>query len=62
LGQPEDDTHEPQQPASYAAQRPDAVMTLKIVDELLAGGHFEAARIAVKRALKAIEAEEMAGC
>ena len=62
LGQPEDDTHEPQQPASYAAQRPDAVMTLKIVEELLAGGHFEAARIAVKRALKEIQAEEMADC
>jgi hypothetical protein len=59
LGQPEEDTHEPQKPATYAAQRPDAVMTLKIVDELLAGGHFEAARIAVKRAIKEIQDEEM---
>jgi hypothetical protein len=41
-------------PASDTAQRPDAVMALRIVDELLAGGHIEAARVAVRRALKAI--------
>ena len=41
-------------PASDTAQRPDAVMALRIVDELLTGGHVEAARVAVKRALKAI--------
>jgi len=39
------------------AQRPDAVMALRIVDELLAGGHVEAARVAVRRALKAIAVE-----
>ena len=60
LGQPEDDIHEPQQPASYAVQRPDAVMTLKIVEELLTGGHIEAARLAVRRALKEIESEQFA--
>jgi hypothetical protein len=38
-------------------QRPDAVMALRIVDELLASGHVDAARIAVKRALKAIAVE-----
>jgi hypothetical protein len=62
LGQPEEDLHGPERTAPYAAQRPDAVMTLKIVEELLAGGHFEAARLAVKRALNEIQAEEMAGC
>ena len=61
LGQPEESPlEEPQQPASYAPQRPDAVMTLKIIDELLAGGHIEAARLAVRRALKEIEAEQFA--
>jgi len=35
-------------------QRPDAVMALRIVEELLAAGHVDAARIAVRRALKAI--------
>jgi transcriptional regulator with XRE-family HTH domain len=60
LGQPEEDTHEPQQTAAYAAQRPDAVMTLKIVEELLTGGHIEAARLAVRRALKEIESEQFA--
>ncbi len=44
-------------PASDSAQRPDAVMALRIVDELLAGGHVEAARVAVRRALKAIATE-----
>ena len=44
-----------------AAERPDAVMTLKIVDELLAAGHMNAARLAVKRALKEIQANEMVG-
>ena len=44
-------------PASDIAQRPDAVMALRIVDELLAGGHIEAARVAVRRALKAIAVE-----
>jgi hypothetical protein len=44
-------------PASDTAQRPDAVMALRIVDELLAGGHVEAARVAVRRALKAIAVE-----
>jgi hypothetical protein len=43
--------------ASDAVQRPDAVMALRIIDELLAGGHVEAARVAVRRALKAIAAE-----
>ena len=38
-------------------QRPDAVMALRIVEELLASGHVDAARIAVKRALKAIAVE-----
>jgi hypothetical protein len=40
-----------------AAERPDAVMTLKIVDELLTNGHVDAAHFAVKRALKEIRAE-----
>jgi len=44
-------------PVSDTAQRPDAVMALRIVEELLAGGHVEAARIAVRRALKAIAVE-----
>lgn len=44
-------------PGSDTAQRPDAVMALRIVDELLAGGHVEAARVAVRRALKAIAIE-----
>jgi hypothetical protein len=43
--------------ASDTIQRPDAVMALRIVDELLAGGHVEAARAAVRRALKAIAVE-----
>ncbi|QRM34498.1 hypothetical protein [Microvirga sp. VF16] len=43
--------------ASDTVQRPDAVMALRIVDELLAGGHIEAARVAVRRALKAIAVE-----
>ncbi|MBJ6127522.1 hypothetical protein [Microvirga splendida] len=42
---------------SDTAQCPDAVMALRIVDELLARGHVEAARIAVRRALKAIAVE-----
>lgn len=41
-------------PAQSEIQRPDAVMALRIVDELLTGGHVDAARIAVRRALKAI--------
>ncbi len=49
--------HGPTIPASDTAQRPDAVMALRIVDELLAGGHVEAARVAVRRALKAIATE-----
>ena len=36
------------------AKRPDAIMALRIVDELLAAGHIEAARLAVRRALKSI--------
>jgi hypothetical protein len=40
--------------SSDAAQRPDAVMALRIIDELLAAGHVEAARVAVRRALKSI--------
>jgi hypothetical protein len=32
-------------------------MTLKIVDDLLAAGHIDAARMAVKRALKEIQAD-----
>jgi aspartate carbamoyltransferase catalytic subunit len=43
--------------ASDTVQRADAVMALRIVDELLAGGHVEAARVAVRRALKAIAVE-----
>jgi hypothetical protein len=43
--------------SSGPAQRPDAVMALRIVDELLAAGHIEAARVAVRRALKAIAVE-----
>jgi hypothetical protein len=43
--------------SSDAAQRPDAVMALRIVDELLAAGHVDAARVAVRRALKAIAVE-----
>jgi hypothetical protein len=42
---------------SDPVQRPDAVMALRIVDELLAAGHVEAARVAVRRALKAIAVE-----
>lgn len=45
------------QPVQGIKQRPDAVMTLKIVDDLLAAGHVDAARMAVKRALKEIQAE-----
>ncbi|WP_201839086.1 hypothetical protein [Microvirga zambiensis] len=40
-----------------AERRPDAVMALRIVDELLAAGHIEAAKVAVRRALKAIAVE-----
>jgi hypothetical protein len=40
--------------ALEASQRPDAVMALRIVDELLTGGHVDAARLAVRRALKSI--------
>jgi hypothetical protein len=43
--------------ASDPVQRADAVMALRIVDELLAAGHVEAARVAVRRALKAIAVE-----
>ncbi len=43
--------------APDAAQRPDAVMALRIVDELLAAGHIEAAKVAIRRALKAIAVE-----
>jgi hypothetical protein len=43
--------------APATVQRPDAVMALRIIDELLAGGHVEAARVAVRRALKAIAVE-----
>jgi hypothetical protein len=50
-------THGTAIPAPDALQRPDAVMALRIVDELLAGGHIEAARVAVRRALKAIAIE-----
>ncbi len=42
---------------SDTVQRPDAVMALRIVDELLSTGHVEAARVAVRRALKAIAVE-----
>ena len=42
---------------SDTVQRPDAVMALRIVDELLTAGHVEAARVAVRRALKAIAVE-----
>jgi hypothetical protein len=50
-------THRSAVPASDTVQRPDAVMALRIVDELLAEGHVEAARMAVRRALKAIAVE-----
>jgi hypothetical protein len=40
--------------APHDTQRPDAVMALRIVDELLSGGHIDAARLAVRRALKTI--------
>ncbi len=43
--------------AAGIVQRPDAVMALRIVEELLASGHVDAARIAVRRALKAIAVE-----
>ena len=43
--------------SSDITQRPDAVMALRIVDELLAAGHVEAARIAVRRALRSIAVE-----
>lgn len=43
--------------ASDPVQRADAVMALRIVDELLVAGHVEAARVAVRRALKAIAVE-----
>jgi len=43
--------------SSDAERRPDAVMALRIVDELLAAGHIEAAKVAVRRALKAIAVE-----
>ncbi|MGO4574341.1 hypothetical protein [Microvirga sp. 2TAF3] len=46
--------HECAQPAADIVQRPDAVMALRIVEQLLDEGHVNAARIAVKRALKAI--------
>ena len=42
---------------SDTVQRPDAVMALRIIDELLSTGHVEAARVAVRRALKAIAVE-----
>jgi hypothetical protein len=42
---------------SNTTQRPDAVMALRIVDELLAAGHVEAARVAIRRALKSIAVE-----
>ncbi len=45
--------HRPAVPPDVV-QRPDALMALRIVDELLTAGHVEAARIAVRRALKAI--------
>jgi transcriptional regulator with XRE-family HTH domain len=60
LGRDEEASQVPQQPAPYTSQRPDAVMTLKIVEELLTGGHIESARLAVKRALKEIESEQTA--
>jgi hypothetical protein len=41
-------------PITYTPERPDAVMALRIIDELLTGGHVEAARVAVRRALKSI--------
>ena len=43
--------------ASDTTQRPDAVMALRIVDELLAAGDVEAARVAVRRVPKAIAVE-----
>jgi N-acetyl-beta-hexosaminidase len=61
LGQPEEASHRLKQLAPETAQRPDAVMTLKIVDELLMTGHVDAAHLAVRRALKEIQAEQGAG-
>jgi hypothetical protein len=49
--------HDADDAASETVQRPDAVMALRIVDELLAAGHVEAAWIAVRRALKAVTVE-----
>jgi len=56
-GHPDDGGRETSQAAPDAFERPDVVMVLKIVDELLAGGHADAAHVAVKRTLKEIRAE-----
>jgi hypothetical protein len=42
---------------SDVTRRPDAVMALRIVDELLAAGHIEAAKVAIRRTCKAIAVE-----
>jgi hypothetical protein len=49
------DADEAPQPAQDIVEWPDAVMALRIIDELLAKGHVDAARLAVKRALKEFE-------
>jgi hypothetical protein len=56
MGLSEDGSQEAPHLATDTIQRPDAVMTLKIVDELLASGHVDAAHLTVKRALKEIQA------
>ena len=49
----------PERPrAVEPTERPDAIMALRIVDELLAGGHVDAARLAVRRALKTIATQQ----
>ena len=53
-GQSDAAAHEMAQASTEAVERPDVVMVLKIVDELLARGHIDAAHVAVKRTLKEI--------
>ena len=50
-------SHRATEVASGIERRPDAVMALRIIDELLTAGHVEAARVAVRRALKSIAVE-----
>lgn len=57
MGESDEASHVIPQTIHDAVERPDAVMTLRIVDELLTAGHVDAARLAVRRALKEIQAE-----